>query len=170
MEKTLAAINRMQADGIIGEYAIGGAIAAFFYIEPAATFDLDIFIALEPSAGGLISLSPIYDHLRARGCEVENETVTVEGWAVQFLPACNPLLAEALAGAQAIAFKGVPTRILRAEHLMAIALQTGRAKDFARLVEFAEKKVADEKLLHEILARHQLTEKWHAFENRFLKN
>ena len=30
----------MQADGVIGKYAIGGAVGATFYLEPAATLDL----------------------------------------------------------------------------------------------------------------------------------
>jgi hypothetical protein len=42
VKATLEAINQMQADGIIGEYAIGGAVGATFYLAPAATVDLDI--------------------------------------------------------------------------------------------------------------------------------
>lgn len=41
---TLEAVNQMQADGVIGKYAIGGAVGATFYLEPAATVDLDIFV------------------------------------------------------------------------------------------------------------------------------
>lgn len=36
MNGTLEVINRMQADGIIGRYAIGGAVGATFYLEPVA--------------------------------------------------------------------------------------------------------------------------------------
>jgi hypothetical protein len=38
----------------------------------------------------------------------------------------------------------------------AIALQTGRGKDFARLVTFAEARAANDAKLHDILARHRL--------------
>jgi hypothetical protein len=65
VKATLEAINRMQADGIIGQYAIGGAVGATFYLEPAATLDVDIFVILPTVAGGLLlSLSPIYGYLR----------------------------------------------------------------------------------------------------------
>jgi hypothetical protein len=35
MKQTLDVINRMEADGIIGRYAIAGAVAAYNYIEPS---------------------------------------------------------------------------------------------------------------------------------------
>jgi len=36
----------MQADGIIGSYAIGDAVGATFYLEPVATLDVDVFVQL----------------------------------------------------------------------------------------------------------------------------
>jgi hypothetical protein len=157
----------MQGEGVIGEYAIGGAIAAFFYLEPAATFDVDVFIPLDPIAGELISLTPIYEYLRAQGYREKDETITIEEWDVQFIPAYNSLLQEALRAARTIDLDGIVTRILSAEHLMAIALQTGRSKDFARLVQFLETDVADRTRFDEILRRHGLGEKWRAFRERF---
>ena len=41
-------------------------------------------------------------------------------------------------------------------HLVAIALQTGRGKDLARLMTFAEARAANDTKLHDILARHGL--------------
>ena len=51
---------------------------------------------------------------------------------------------------------------------MVIALQTGRGKDFARLVSFTEAQVADTGRLHDILQRHGLTAAWQRFEQRYL--
>ena len=45
----IAVINEMQAAGVIGKYAIGGAVAATFYIEPTSTYDIDVFIPLKTS-------------------------------------------------------------------------------------------------------------------------
>jgi hypothetical protein len=73
LSKTLVVLNQMEDEGVIGKYAIGGAIAAFFYLEPAATFDVDIFIPLEAPAADLISLSSIYEYLRAKGYREKNE-------------------------------------------------------------------------------------------------
>jgi hypothetical protein len=168
LSKTLAVLNQIQRDGVIGEYAIGGAIAAFFYLEPGATFDVDVFIPLEAPAADLISLSPIYEYLRAKGYREKNETVTIEDWDVQFIPAYNPLLQEALGAARTIDLDGIASRILSAEHLMAIALQTGRSKDFARLLQFLESGVADRARFNEVLQRHGLEEKWRAFQEKFL--
>ncbi|MFY9268862.1 MAG: hypothetical protein WAO55_03835 [Candidatus Manganitrophaceae bacterium] len=41
----------MQADGVIGKYAIGSAVGATFYLEPSATLDIDIFVSLQKSPG-----------------------------------------------------------------------------------------------------------------------
>ena len=50
MEKALAVINHLEKDGLIGRYAIGGAVAATRYIEPIQTYDLDIFVVLPLSS------------------------------------------------------------------------------------------------------------------------
>ena len=60
-------------------------------------------------------------------------------------------------------------RVMTAEHLMAIALHTGRAKDHARLVMFVEAGIADVDRLRDILSRHSLLDAWAKFENRFLQ-
>ena len=43
MEKALLVIEEMTRLGIIKAYAIGGGIAATYYIEPVLTYDLDVF-------------------------------------------------------------------------------------------------------------------------------
>lgn len=167
MEKTLQVLNRMEAEGIIERYAIGGAIAATFYVEPVATFDLDIFFAVANAPENLLPLAPLYDYLAALGYQPAGEAVEIEGWPVQFLPAFNPLLEEALAQAVEIEFKNTPTRIMRAEHLLAVMLQTGRAKDYSRIIQFLDEEVLEQSLLAEILTRHGLTERWEEFRRRF---
>ncbi|HOX56044.1 MAG TPA: hypothetical protein P5205_02805 [Candidatus Paceibacterota bacterium] len=62
MKATLAVINGMQADGVIDRYAIGGAVAATFYVEPSATLDIDIFLSFKDGPShSLLTLGPIYD-------------------------------------------------------------------------------------------------------------
>ena len=169
MKDTLAEINALRDAGIIGQSAIGGAMGATFYLEPISTFDLDIFVLFE-GRPLILTLSPIYAFLKARGHEADGEAILIHGWPVQFLPAETPLLREAVEQAREIDFEGVPTRVMTAEHLMAIALQTGRAKDFARLLAFKEAKVADSAVLRELLNRHHLTDAWERFEKRYLGN
>lgn len=51
MKETLEVINQMQSDGVIGAYAIGGAVGATFYLEPMATLDLDVFVSFRQTSG-----------------------------------------------------------------------------------------------------------------------
>jgi len=170
MKATIESINRMQADGVIGKYAIGGAVGATFYLEPAATLDVDIFVILPMTPGGLLlSLSPIYDYLKARGGTVEDEHIVIGGWPVQFLPASDELELEALGEAVPTTVEDVGTWVMTAEHLAAIALRTGRPKDHNRILQFIEQGAVDRKKLQIIIGRHNLTGKWKQFERRFLE-
>jgi len=156
METTLQVLNDLERAGVVSRYAIGGAMGATFYAEPVLTFDLDVFVVLPQTSGGLLTLAPLYEALRARGYCEEKECVNIEGVPVQFLPAYNALLEEALAEARETLYDATPTRVLRAEHLLAIALQTGRAKDRERVRLLREQASLDQKYLAAILARHGL--------------
>ena len=65
---------------------------------------------------------------------------------------------------------GTPVRVFTAEHLAAIALQTGRAKDKARLLQFIEAGVLDSARFQAILTRQGLVAAWRRFEQQFLRN
>ncbi len=171
MKATLEIINRMQEEGQIGTYAIGGAVGATFYLEPVATLDIDIFVSLEkPPGSGLLTLTRIYDYLTSRGYVAEKEYMVIEGWPVQFLPPADALDEEALRQAVATEVDGVPTRVIAAEHLVAIALRTARAKDFVRILQFVDAGVLDAGKLDAILNRHALLEKWEQFGIKFLRD
>jgi hypothetical protein len=160
MKKALEVLNQLERDGVIARYAIGGAVAAIFYMEPFVTEDLDVFVLLPASSGSLLTVGPIYDALRARGYREDRECMDVEGVAVQFLPAYNALIEEALHEAATVDYEGTPTRVLRAEHLAAIMLDTARAKDRQRFAAFCEQAPLDNERLQDILERHGLLERW----------
>lgn len=167
--EVIALINQMQADGVIKSYAIGGAVGATFHLEPISTLDVDIFVACRREPGSvLVSPQPIFDYLAARGCQMEGEYVVIAGWPVQFLPPTGSLVEEALAEAVTIPVGEISARVFTAEHLAAIALQVGRAKDKARLLQFIEAGVLDAERFQAILARHQLTDAWQRFSRQFL--
>lgn len=169
IQEVINTINQMQADGVIERYAIGGAVGATFYLEPVATLDVDVFITFRAEAGSLIiSPAPIFDYLKARGCTMEGEYIIVGGWPVQFLPPNSPLVEEALREAATRDVSGIPARVFTAEHLVAIALQTGRAKDKARVLQFVETGALDAKKFQTILERHGLVQAWGKFEKQFL--
>jgi hypothetical protein len=167
MKETLKLINRMVKAGVIKDYAIGGAIAAIYYLEPFDTADLDIFVQVKTSGSDLMILAPIYEYLIERGCKAKGEFVYIEGLPVQFLPVFNSLTAEAVKKAQTIEYARVTTRVMRPEHLVAIMLDTGRPKDYLRISMFLEGGAVSMRSLNAVLKRHGLTKKWKDNEYRF---
>jgi hypothetical protein len=174
MKQTLDVLNTMEADGVIGRYALAGAVAAYYYIEPTVTEDLDILVAFRQPVGqrttGVITLAPIFSYLKAKGYdEFRREGIVVEGWPVQFLPVADVLDAEALAQAEDVDLLidelqgSARTRVLRSEHLAAIALRVGRPKDFVRIAQFLEENAVERSALCEVIERHGLKAAWHLF-------
>jgi len=94
--------------------------------------------------------------------EIASQHVVIAGWPIQFLPAASALAVEKNV-------EGKPARVFTAEHLGAIALETGRAKDKARVLQFIEADAIDLDQLQEILTRHGLAGAWEQFERQFLK-
>ena len=82
---------------------------------------------------------------------------------VQFLPAYNSLLEEALAEAREMPYAQTLTRVLGPEHLAAIMVQTGRDKDRQRFSTFMQEAGLDAGTLQSILERHQLTERFNTW-------
>jgi len=169
IKEVIEAVNQMQADSIVERYAIGGAVGATFYLEPVATLDVDVFVAFHPQRESLVvSPQPIFDYLKARGATMEGEYVVIGGWPVQILPPTGRLVEEALKQAVEIDVEGTTARVFTPEYLAAIALQTGRAKDKARLLQFVEAGALDSSRFQAILTRHGLLEAWQKFERQFL--
>ncbi len=150
----LRAANDLVATKLIEDYALGGALAAIYYVEPFATYDADIFFI--PVDQGLTAGVPaIYEHLKARDWEVEREHLLFKGFPVQFL-AAQGLTEEAVRKAQPIEYEGVPAKVFRAEHIVAIAANVGRLKDLARIEQMLQQADLDKSLLDEILRRYSL--------------
>ncbi len=169
LKRTLEIINKMKTERIIDGYAIGGAVGATFYLEPSATLDIDVFILLtHSSSSALVNLTPIYEYLHSLGYRAEHEHVVIEDWPVQFLPAADELQKEAITEAQETQVEGIITHVASPEHLIAIALKTGRAKDYGRILQFLESGVYDSRKLDSVLNRHRLLPQWERFKARFL--
>lgn len=177
MKETIAVIDQMEADGVVDRYAIGGAVAAFLYLDVSFTEDLDILVSFEDqkAQSGLVTLGPLIKYLKDKGfSEFKKEGIVVHGWPVQFLPVAKPLDEEGLREAVLKELPGdadtkIRCRVLRAEHLMATALEVGRPKDHIRLTQFLEAgaRAYDREYLCEVVDRHGLGEKWRAFCERY---
>ncbi len=157
---TLAAVfrilNEMKSEHVVADYALGGAMAAMFYAEPARTYDLDVFVLLSKSEGLFIDLSPIYAWLSARGHRPDAEHVLIHGVPVQFLPAYNKLVEAAVEGAESQDYEGVEVRVSPAEHLIALALQAGGAKRRERAHQLLASATLDRAALCRLLEAHDL--------------
>ena len=92
------------------------------------------------------------------------------GWPVQLLPPTGALVEEALQEAVVRDVECIPARVCTAEHLAAVALQTGRAKDKARLLQFVETSALDAPRFQDILSRHGLLPAWQRFGKQFLSD
>jgi hypothetical protein len=167
MEKAIQIISHAQSEGLFSSYAIGGGIAALFYIEPVATFDLDVFIILPEPSGPIISLSPLYSWLEKRGYQPSKEQVIIEGIAVQFIPVYNDLVKDGVLHAVEKAYGVTTTRVLRPEYLIALMVQTFRPKDKDRLLKFLGETPIDFPLLDSILNKHNLKHVFDGFREQY---
>lgn len=150
----LRAANELVAANLIEDWALGGALAAIYHVEPFTTYDADIFFI--PADKGLSAGIPaIYAHLKSRGWQVEREHLMAQGFPVQFL-AASGLTEEAVDEAVRIEYDGVPAKIFGAEHIIAIAAKVGRQKDKARIEQLLQQADIDKMRLEGILQRHKL--------------
>src|SRR5580704_9387514 len=84
----LRAANELVVAKLIEDWALGGALAAIYYVEPFTTYDADIFFI--PADKSLAPGIPaIYAHLQAQGWQVEGQHLLICGFPVQFLAACG---------------------------------------------------------------------------------
>lgn len=154
LAEVLRAANDLVAAGLLEDWALGGALAAIYYVEPFTTYDADIFF-IPKDKGMTAGIPAIYAHLQAQGWQVEREHLLVRGFPVQFL-AAHGLTGEAVREAERIDYEGVPAKVFRAEHIVAIAASVGRAKDKARIEQLLQQADLDKTYLENVLHRHKL--------------
>jgi hypothetical protein len=160
-------LNEMLTAGVIFDYALFGAAAQMRYTEPVATLDADVLVGMA-SDSGLAILTPIYEFCRQRGFPAEGDAVRVGVWPVQFIPAFSSLTREAMKVADTADFEGVPLRVVSAEYLATIALETGRSKDVARILALLESGSVTRQGIETIAQKHGLAAAWRRFTMRFL--
>ena len=150
-------LNRMQDEGLVTQYAVGGATAVLFYAEPTRTYDLDVFVTLEAIGNDVLApLSRVYEWAREQGFGLQAEHLLIEGVPVQLLPAYNALVEAALSTARVHDYGGVPVRVVDPEHLVALALQAGGARRRERAWQLLETGAVDRERLRRILTTHAI--------------
>ena len=96
-----------------------------------------------------------------------NEHVVLHGWPVQILPPYNPLVEAAVMSAVAQKFHEVMVPVATAEYLCAIALQTGRARDYLRVNALLEAGCVDAGMLEKLVHDYALEERWNQYVRRY---
>lgn len=125
-EEVLKRLNRIKKTGIIKDYAIGGAHAVAYYLEPIKTIDLDIFIYADSDQDFYIFRS----YIKKSGFKIRGTYVIVDDIPVHFLPgSLHPFVNEAIKKAKRIRVKNIPTKVLTVEYLMLSLLLAYRLKD-----------------------------------------
>lgn len=83
-----------------------------------------------------------------------------DGVPVQFLPTYTELVADAIDSAIVHEYEGVPVRVVRPEHLVALAFQAGGSRRRERVGLLMEAGVVDSATLRVIMERHDLMRFW----------
>lgn len=161
--KIFAELEAAVGDGVLERYAVGGAIAATFYLEAAETEDVDVFVVATGDSGSLDPFGALYRWFRDRGAGWQDEHLVVAGWPLHLLPSTGALVDDALVGARVEMVEGQPVRVMRLEHLAAIALETGRQKDRLRLLQMWESDALDRPTFLSLVERFGLAERWTKF-------
>ena len=167
MKDVAKLMNELRASGIIIDYALFGATAQMRYTEPVATLDADVLIAV-PEPERLDLLEPIYAFCATRGFHPQGEAIRVGAWPVQFIPVFDSLTRDAMEQADTVDFEGEPLRVVRADHLAVIALSTGRAKDFARILALLEAGCVAPEEIASLAKKHGFAQAWIEFKKKFL--
>jgi len=159
MKKALQIINKLKSEGLIEDYAIGGGVGTMYYTEPITTYDPDIFITIKEKGQGIILLTPIFEYLKGKGYKWSGEHIILDDYPVQFI-AADDLEKDAIKNARDITYQGVKTRVMGPEHLIAILLRAGRAKDILKVRMILEQYSIDHRRLSGILTKYKLKEKY----------
>ncbi len=166
MKKVMQVLNKLIDEGVIGKYAIGGAIGVLFYTEVFATKDLDVFVVPQKTGGEIIHLGSIWEYLKRAGYGMQGQYFMIDGMPVDFVAVYNDLTLEALENAIDKLYDDVKVKVLRPEYLLAIALQTGRKQDLRKVDLLMSQTKLNGDLLKDILIRHDLYKKWRDYNEQ----
>jgi DNA-binding Lrp family transcriptional regulator len=148
-EKVIKRLNRLKEMGVIKDYAIGGAHAVAYYLEPVKTLDLDIFILIESEQ----DFYDLHSYLKKSGFKLKGAHVVIDNTPVHLLPgSMHPLINKAVRKAKRIRVKGIPTKVVSVEYLIALSLFSFRLKDKMVIPDLLG--LADEEELEAIIDRY----------------
>ena len=156
--EVLKLLAQLKQEGVVADYAIGGAMAASIWDEVTATEDLDVAVVYANDPPILDPLRPILDRLPPENFPREGEHIMIFGVPVQFLPAWSPIAIEAVREAKDLPYdpedpKSPCMRVMTATHLAALwqtdpGALTGKRRE--RIARFDEAGLLDKALLKKL--------------------
>ena len=113
MLQTFVILNEMVSEGAIKDYALCGAMAAFRYIEPAATRDMDVTVEMASVSAFAVTFDGITNFLAHKNMPLkwDEEGIEIAGVPVQFIPVGGDLDKEALATAEIVTESDVSFKV-----------------------------------------------------------
>lgn len=166
IERLFKLIDKMCQEGILKDYAIGGAVATIYYTEPFSTQDVDIFF-IPPVKEKIIILTPFYDFLLKKGYKTHKEYIIIGDIPVQFIPSSTDLEKEAVKDAISVKYKNINIKIMKPEYLIAVFLKVYRPKDKDKLIKLLDQTKVNKTFLTDILLRYGLDKKFDEFVKKY---
>lgn len=131
MKPLVSLFNEMQKKKIIRKWALGGGVAAKYYVNPPVTKDIDFFVIVDDMS--LSFMGPIYAYMLEQGAVFDGHLFKFKGVIIDIIPAMNELVTEAVNEANTVVMEGAHVNIIDPNYLAAIALSVGRKKDIDRV-------------------------------------
>lgn len=131
MQHVIDAMNELQKKKIIKAWALGGGIAAKYYVNPPVTKDIDFFVLMDDRS--IMFMKPIHDYFVARGGKYFKHMMHYKGIVVDIIATDDALIVEGIKRAVIGDVEGIEMKVLPADYLAAIALKVGRPKDLNRI-------------------------------------
>lgn len=89
----------------------------------------------------------------------------IEGIPVQFIPAYNELVEEAVNNSVERTYKNVKSKVISPEYLIAIMIDTYRSNDKERVLRFFEEFDVNMNVLNLIFTKYDLADKFKTLKN-----
>lgn len=144
-------LNGLRREGLISDYVFIGGVAAMRYTEPYRTKDVDVVILLDDTWKGVAQVWSAI--LERAGGQTEEGTIVVAGTRLDVAPTGRDAFHEdVLREAHRTRVAGVPAKVARPEHLVAMSLRAWRpSPDFSRIMALLPH--ADQAYLDRLLGR-----------------
>lgn len=153
-------LNALKDEGVVEDYALGGAVATLFYAEAVRTYDVDVFVLVPGQADDLVTMSEVYAWAKRRGYSLRDQHILIHGTPVQFLGMTAGLEADAIRKAREFDYEGVTVRVMPPVHLAALYVLAGGAARRTRAAMLLDAGVATEGEIETLLRHHGRWDDW----------